>query len=157
MFEPSYDRKSQRLEDYDYASGTMYITICIHQHKMLLGSISDYRMKYNDFGDFVHNYLSAYKQDRVYIHAFVVMPNHVHILLDLFEYQLSKFVTEFKSRSTVYYINKVQYKNWPKFDKRLWQRNYYDHVVRDQRDFLRIEEYIKNNPAQWQHDKFRKG
>ncbi len=60
----------------------------------------------------------------------------------------------FKTMTTNEYIRGVKTLGWPPFNKKLWQRNYYEHIIRDQQSYLRISEYIRNNPANWQDDKF---
>ncbi len=53
------------------------------------------------------------------------------------------------------YIRDVKNKNWPRFDKRLWQLRYWDHIIRNQNDHTRISNYIINNPANWDGDKLK--
>jgi REP element-mobilizing transposase RayT len=62
----------------------------------------------------------------------------------------------FKSITTVKYIHGVRTSNWKPFDKRLWQRNYYERIVRDARAYYNISRYIANNPLKWAGDKFRR-
>jgi REP element-mobilizing transposase RayT len=66
---------------------------------------------------------------------------------------LGDVVGAFKSLSTNAYIRGVRELGWPPFDKRLWQRNYYEHIVRNEDDLNRIREYIENNPANWETDR----
>ena len=65
---------------------------------------------------------------------------------------LSDVVGAFKSVTTVEYIRGVKSLGWPAFEGRLWQRNYYDHVVRNERDLDRIRQYILENPLKWALD-----
>ena len=57
------------------------------------------------------------------------------------------------SPTTHKYIDDVDNKNWPQFYKRLWQRNYYEHVIRDEKDLDRIRDYVQANPDNWDEDK----
>ena len=66
---------------------------------------------------------------------------------------LGNLVGAFKSRVTVEYIRGVKRKGWLPFHQRLWQRNYYEHIVRDENSLTRIREYIINNPLQWDMDR----
>jgi len=50
-------------------------------------------------------------------------------------------------------IGKLKQHGWPSFPGKLWQRNYYEHIIRDENDMARIREYITNNPAQWDTDR----
>jgi REP element-mobilizing transposase RayT len=65
---------------------------------------------------------------------------------------LGDVVGAFKSTATVEYIRGVTTSAWPKFRKRLWQRNYYEHVVRNETDLNRVRRYINENPARWTLD-----
>ena len=60
----------------------------------------------------------------------------------------------FKSITTVEYIRGVKNLGWKPFDGKLWQRNYYEHIIRNEKSYETISEYILNNPAKWQDDKF---
>jgi REP element-mobilizing transposase RayT len=59
----------------------------------------------------------------------------------------------FKTMTTNEYIRNVKQNRWKPFDGRLWQRNYYEQIVRDEISLQRVREYIVNNPRQWQQDK----
>ena len=59
----------------------------------------------------------------------------------------------FKSITTVKYIRGVKNFGWQPFDRKLWQRNYYEHIIRNEESYQHIVNYIVNNPAQWQEDK----
>ncbi len=86
---------------------------------------------------------------------FVVMPNHVHGIVRITpkaQVGLSDVVGAFKSRTTVAYAGGVQRDQWPRFDRRLWQRSYFDRVLRDEDELLRAERYIRMNPARWWYD-----
>jgi REP element-mobilizing transposase RayT len=67
---------------------------------------------------------------------------------------LSSVVQWFKTMSTNEYIRGVKQLGWPPFDRKLWQRNYYEHIIRDDISLQTIAYYIINNPAQWRNDKF---
>jgi hypothetical protein len=63
-------------------------------------------------------------------------------------------MSAFKSLSTNAYIQNVKQNNWPPFAGKLWQRNYYEHIIRDEDEYLKISEYIQNNPLKWQEDTY---
>lgn len=63
-------------------------------------------------------------------------------------------MSAFKSLSTNEYIQNVKQNNWPPFAGKLWQRNYYEHIIRDEDEYLIISEYIQNNPLKWQEDTY---
>ncbi len=66
---------------------------------------------------------------------------------------LHQVIQWFKTMTTNEYIRGVKQYGWTPFPGRLWQRNYYEHIVRNEYEMSRIREYIRNNPAQWATDK----
>ena len=73
---------------------------------------------------------------------------------DIFQTKLSlpDIVHRFKTLTTKKYIDGVKQHNWQPFDKKLWQRNYYEHIIRDEESSHKIQEYIMNNPREWERD-----
>ncbi|MCF6775147.1 hypothetical protein L3V83_01045 [Thiotrichales bacterium 19X7-9] len=65
---------------------------------------------------------------------------------------LPQIIQTFKRYTTIEYMKGVKSKNWQPFDKKLWQRNYYEHIIRNQPAYLNISNYIKNNPKNWKND-----
>lgn len=66
---------------------------------------------------------------------------------------LGKIIGELKSRITNEYIKNVKINNRPRFDKRLFQRNYFERIIRNEKEYLKIKEYIKSNPEMWERDR----
>ncbi len=64
-------------------------------------------------------------------------------------------VGTFESITTVKYIHGVKNNNWQPFNKKLWQRNYHEHIIRNEQSYLKISEYIINNPANWENDSLK--
>jgi len=94
------------------------------------------------------------------VDSFVVMPNHFHGIIIIWDGQprvspisLPEIVQRFKTFTTKRYTDGVHQCNWQPFYGRLWQRNYYDHIVRDESEFDLIREYIHANPDQWITDR----
>ena len=131
----------------------------------VFGYIKNGEMVLNDIGKIIHNswlWLSD-QYDYVNLDEFVVMPNHVHGIIFLTDMimkgasrgaptsrkPLGQLIGAFKTVSTKQ-IN--QLRNMP--GRRLWQRNFYEHVIRDESDLARIREYIINNPANWEKDEY---
>lgn len=100
------------------------------------------------------------------IDAHVVMPNHVHGIIlvaggDLHVSPnegghtgppLPRIVQWFKTMTTNDYIRKVKEHGWPPFHTRLWQRNYYEHVIRSNKVLNSIRGYVEANPSVWKDD-----
>lgn len=167
------NRRSIRLPMYDYTScGGYFITICTQNQQCVFGNIVDGQMVLNDAGQIVADEweITSQIRDNIQLDQWVVMPNHFHGILfisnsgnvsagtarraptkEQFAQPVSgsipTIVRSFKSAVTKR-INELQNTAGCK----LWQRNYYEHIVRDENDLNRIREYIKNNPAQWKLD-----
>ena len=67
---------------------------------------------------------------------------------------LHTMIQWFKTMSTNDYIRNVKNNHWPPFNKKLWQRNYYEHIIRNEKSYLHISEYIRTNPLKWLDDKY---
>ncbi len=70
---------------------------------------------------------------------------------------LSSVVKRVKSLTTKKYIDGIKHYGWPPFNTRLWQRSFYDHIIRNDKSLHKIREYIINNPATWPNDKLCRG
>lgn len=67
---------------------------------------------------------------------------------------LWNIIGQFKSKTTNEYIKNVHENNWPIFNNKLWQKDFYEHIIRNEESFLKISKYIKNNVSKWDEDKF---
>ena len=171
---PTYDpaihhRRSIRLDGYDYArEGAYYVTVCAEERQRLFGHVIEGHMVLNDAGRMVQavwDELPAHYPG-VGIDMFVVMPDHIHGIVYLGAgrcarsagfrpddtpatagMSLPDVVNRFKTMTTKRYADGVKQSGWPRFPGTLWQRNYYEHIVRNDADLNRIREYIRNNPV----------
>ncbi len=82
-------------------------------------------------------------------------PRVVDPTVDAMVKTLGDMVGAFQSITTVEYINGVKTKNWKQFNKKLWQRNYWEHIIRNEKSLHNISEYIINNPKNWTNDKLK--
>ena len=79
-----------------------------------------------------------------------IMPNHVHLVLfNEGNHHLPNIMRWFKSITTNHYIHGVKELGWGPFNRTLWQRNYFDHVIRTPKELQNIVDYIKGNPYRW--------
>jgi putative transposase len=156
MYDPERrNRRSIRLRGYDYRQpGAYFVTINIQDALPLLGSIIAGAMEYSPAGVMVAAQWQALigRFAQVGLDAWVIMPNHLHgiVLLHGDAAQpappLGRVVGAFKSLTTHAYIEGVERQGWPTFPGRLWQRSYYEHIVRDEQALQAIRTYIEQNP-----------
>src|SRR5882724_7742579 len=145
-------RKKLRLVDFDYSTpGYYFVTVCVSARRCILGDVDESRASLHDLGQLVSEVLQRTPQrhPNVRLDAFVVMPNHLHALLELAgtEVSLPAVMGAFKSLST----NAARGAGMIA-DAKLWQRGFHDHVVRDDAGLDRLREYIANNPLKWHLD-----
>ncbi|MDF9830426.1 transposase [Parabacteroides sp. PF5-6] len=144
-----------RLNGYNYAqSGFYFVTICCQNKNPFFGRIEQGLMILNDAGEMIEQLWNELtnKYPILRLHSYVVMPDHFHGIIQICKddvISLASIMDAFKSETTVRYISGVKQKGWPPFDKHLWQRNYYEHIIRDQRGFDNITAYIIENPQKW--------
>jgi putative transposase len=177
-------RHSIRLKGYDYStSGAYFITICVQDGKYLLSAVVDDKLALKDAGRMVQEVwgLLTRKFQAVQLDSFVIMPNHMHFIVLLTNpddevdlhvlptqtqegqtrrsapTSLPEVVQWFKSFTTARYRVGVRDNNWPPFPGRLWQRNYWERIIRNERELEAIRRYIWNNPANWKKDKLYRG
>ncbi len=150
-----HHRHSIRLKGYDYSqAGAYFVTIVIHDREPILGEIVNHEMRLNKNGQIVkYAWLDLPKHYRnIQLDAFVIMPNHVHCIIILTDhdrkrYPLSEIVRAFKSFSARR-INALRITQGVP----VWQRNYYEHIIRNEQEHERIYNYILNNPLNWEND-----
>ena len=155
-------RRSIRLKGYDYCSSGVYcVTICINDRACLLGAIVGGEAILNAAGSMVQETWSelTHHYAGVETDAFVVMPNHVHGIIVLTGCSVAaptlsvpEVVQRYKMMTTKRYADGVKASNWPAFCGRLWQRNYYEHIVRSDTELERLRRYIAENPLRWADD-----
>lgn len=153
-------RKANRLANYDYSqNGAYFITICVKDKEPILSkiefnSIYPNEIKLSKLGIIVANEILNIEKrfDNTKVLDYVIMPNHIHLIIQLDDCRcsLGQIIGSFKSIATLQ-SKKIGYSN----DK-LFQRNYYDHIIRNEDDYLTKSNYIKNNPEKWLGDKYYK-
>lgn len=154
-------RKRNRLLGYDYSqNGAYFITICIKDNHEILGKIIRANsVRPNDSSSLVpsdigllviketENLATIYPH--VTLDSYVVMPNHVHMIVVIdsngrteFAPTVSRMIKQWKGVIT----KQIGFSPW--------QKSFHDHIIRNTEDYLRISEYIKDNPARWEQDCF---
>jgi putative transposase len=164
----THRRRSIRLQNYDYAlAGAYFMTMVTQDRKCLFGEIVEGEMRLNELGRTAQNEWekSAQIRKEVELDAFVVMPNHVHAVIMITDgtgratgrsplqtgpsrRSLGALVGGFKSVVTRS-INELR--GSP--GRPVWQRNFFEHVIRNEDSLNRIRQYILDNPTRWKFDR----
>ncbi len=166
-------RRSVRLRDYDYSrEGAYFITICTINRSTILGKIENVNMILSPIGNIAQNLLARIPDHHpgIEIDQFIIMPNHLHgiivitknmeshrrglinqtptkwILMQNPAQTLGKIIRRFKAKAS-YIIHEAGFVDFG------WQRNYYDHIIRNDKELNKIREYIMNNPRKWDLDR----
>ena len=144
-----YSRKPTRIPKFDYSCPNYYfLTICTHNRRCLFGNGKELYT----LGKMVENHICnlGHHFEKVCVDKYVVMPNHIHMILVLQEgntVQLPQIVAQFKSG-----VSREAGKGIPRIQ--VWQRSFHDHVIRDQKAYEKIWNYIECNPLSWEKDCF---
>ncbi len=146
-----FERKRNRLKHYDYSTnGSYFVTVCAENRRCIFGTIypGSESVELTPCGKALTSAIEKTTETYpgVEIPEYVIMPNHVHMIIELKNQKktVSQIVSYFKwnaSRAT---------------GARLWQKSFYDHVIRNEKDYLAILEYMAFNPKQWVLDKYYK-
>lgn len=172
-------RKLQRLKEYDYGqNGAYFITICTQDRLSLFASIENGKLELNHSGKMVFDkFIEIPKYyPTIVIDNFVVMPNHLHGIVMIHNERttqntrttqdtgttqgsfptvtLSDCIQRFKTLTTKLYIDEVKKGNYPCFDKKIWQKSFHGHIIRNEHEYQEINEYIETNPLKWEEDKY---
>lgn len=171
---PPPRRKPTRMKGYDYASGgTYFVTICTHNREHLFGAVVDKIVRLNAWGRIAAQEWerTATLRSDVFIETFVIMPNHTHALVVIdSDHGLMRREAGVMQQTPAfsrpdpdalgaivgaYKAGVTRAINWLREERSpIWQRNFHDHIVRNEDDFHRIYEYIEANPSRWHEDRF---
>ena len=146
-------RKNIRLKYYDYSlEGYYFITICTKNRECILSTIKlnnnkNYNMALTPIGEKVDQYINKVRNIylNISIDEYIVMPNHIHIILIIHKKEknsISKIIQQFKGMVT----KDLGYS--------IWQKLFHEHIIRNEKEYLKIKQYIINNPYNWENDKY---
>ncbi len=179
----SRHRKSIRLVGYDYSkAGLYFVTICCQNKECFFGEIVGDNIILSEAGKIANEcWFEIPKHFKnVVLHEHIIMPNHVHGIIEITTDDVgvnqhspsdianieksnvdSPLRNEFKSPSKTigsiirgYKIGVTKWFHSNTDISNVWQRNYYEHIIRDGDSYQRISNYIINNPKNWKDDKF---
>lgn len=169
-----HHRRSIRIKEYDYTQrGGYFVTTVTYQRALLFGRIVNEEMYLNDLGKIVAEYWRAIPEHflNAELGAYVVMPNHVHEIIVINENRMATNSSPsvgarhgsplsphgVKPRSIGAIVGSFKSAVAKRIKRELnasgiWQRNYYEHIIRDHKDWDRIHKYIESNPSMWAED-----
>ncbi|WP_031513013.1 transposase [Desulfofalx alkaliphila] len=145
-------RKKIRLKGYDYSqAGYYFITICTQDKKATSGRQCSIP-QLSKIGEIVDLEISKINSvyENVKVDKYVIMPNHIHMIIILYPGNgrsktaptISRIIQQFKGSIS----KKVGFS--------LWQKSFYDHIIRNKQEYLKIWDYIDTNPLKWEEDKY---
>lgn len=163
------NRKTTRLTTFDYTQeGAYFVTIVVKGRLSLFGKIIQGSSLLNDSGEMIVKWWKKIegKFPNAQNDVFIVMPNHFHGIIFLKNLPiasgakegahagapLQKIIQWFKTMTTNEYIHGVKNRGWQPFSGSLWQRSFFEHVIRDENSLNRVREYITTNPQRWELD-----
>ncbi len=174
-FDPEkHHRRSIRLKGYDYSQpGAYFITICTKNRKFLFGNVINGKMILNDAGQIAQKCWLEIPNHypNVILDEFIIMPNHIHgiIIINVGAnnnspphinnnppQQPSLFRSPSGTIGSIIRGFKIGVTKWFRQNTDIydvWQRNYYEHIIRNEQELNKIREYIINNPLKWELDK----
>ena len=138
-------RKHNRLENFDYSkNGAYFITICVKDRKRILCDIvgDDAHIVPKKYGTIVEKYIRNVPEIKKYI----IMPDHIHMIVQI-ENGSMRASTPTNRISNI--VRSIKTLTTKEIGNPIFQRSYYDHVIRNQKDYNEIFEYIENNPKKW--------
>ena len=152
-------RKLTRLKGYDYSTPGMYfLTICVKNRQHLLGRIvgsGDFdapKMILSEYGASLDKYINLMnaKNSHIKIDKYVIMPNHFHLILNTTDYKngASETAAPYNNEASKFISLLKRYCN-REYGENIWQTSYFDHIIRGEKDWREICEYIDTNVIRW--------
>lgn len=155
--------KRNRLEKYDYCTnGVYFLTLCTEKKKQLLsrivarGILDAPEIALSLIGRRIEEaicFLDKNWQD-ISVHSYVIMPNHVHLLLEVKRAEGASRMPRATGAIVPSFVSSLKRFTSKNYPCKLWQTSYYDHIIRDEKDYNVRWEYIANNPSRWIEDDY---
>ena len=156
-------RKNMRLKNYDYSTpGAYFITICTKDRRCILsrilvgdGALDVPRVHLSEIGAVVDDVICSMEDHykNIAVDRYVIMPNHVHLLVRVTENGPPRAAAPTKAIIPSF-VSVLKGLTVRRCGAPIWQRSYYDHVIRNEDDLRQIAGYIDTNPARWAEDRF---
>ena len=156
------NRKTPRLQGYDYNRvGVYFITICTQDRRCILsrivgtGVLDCPRVELTKYGEIAEKYINQINDfyDHIAVKSYVIMPNHIHVLLLIKENGQSRTPVPTRANSVFsQFVSTFKRFCNKEYGENIWQGRTYDHIIRDRDDYVEHLRYIRNNPKRWQQD-----
>ena len=160
-------RKPTRLQEFDYNSdGAYFLTVCTKHHRQILshvvgGDVLDAPLDENatvhlsPYGEIAEKYIRQLDEfyTDIRVEAYVIMPNHIHILLLLLSDGASRRKPPTKQHASIpSFVSTFKRFCNKEFGTNIWQRHFNDHIIRNREDYEKHLKYIYENPMRWYYD-----
>ncbi|MBQ6265911.1 MAG: transposase [Clostridia bacterium] len=151
-------RKHNRLTGYDYSSNGIYhIVICSNSHRKIFSTIEQPDsgkpvVFLTSIGETIEHSVNSIDShyDLIKVLKYVIMPNHIHLLLQI-ENDDGRQVVAPTISTVIMQLKRVSSKT---AGMSLWQKGFYDHIIKNEKDFENVCVYIEENPAKWENDEY---
>jgi len=148
-------RKPNRLQGYDYSSaGFYFVTICVKNSYELFGEVVGGKVQLNEYGVIVDDAVNKINEiyDCVRTDKYVVMPNHVHMIVVIDVAGSDGRQVAAPTLSSV--VGNMKREVSMRVGFSVWQKSFHDRIIRSKEEYWKIYNYIENNPATWEKDCF---
>ena len=155
-------RKPNRLKGFDYSTnGAYFVTICTKDKKCILGEIVGDgvldvpRIHLSVYGNIVNNRIIEMNNtyENINVEKYAILPNHMHLLIHVNNNGTSRTPSP-TNAAIPSFVSTLKRLTNKQIGENIWQRSYHDHIIRDEKDYLNIWEYINSNALKWQDDKY---
>ncbi len=163
------NRKTLRLAGYDYnENGLYFLTICVKNKEKILckivgdGVLDVPKIILSPYGKIVEKYiLSINNTEKISVHKYVIMPDHIHLLIFVDNYTEGPLHGTSRTPSPTNALVPHMVSTFKRFCNKeiglnIWQRGFYDHIIRNEQDYIKHYNYIETNPLLWEKERHEK-
>ena len=158
-------RKEIRLKEYDYSTdGAYFVTVCTKDKRHILsticvggGALDAPIVKLTEIGKSIENNIVRMNDlyENIEVSDYVIMPNHIHLIIKVKDNGRSGAPAPTRANARVpRYVSTLKRFVNKEHKCNVWQRSYYDHIIRDDADYIEKAEYIVNNTEKWLDDEY---
>ena len=155
-------RKELRIKGYSYSDvGYYFVTICVNNRMKILSNVefnentNHAKIELLPKGIIAEQYIKSINQiyNNINVLSYIIMPNHIHMVIEIINNGSSRTPTP-TNETIPFIISTFKRLTNKEYKEKIWQRNYYEHIIRNEKEYIEIVEYIQNNPLKWENDKY---